>query len=581
MNNFKKISKVFLLVVILICTLGTSASALNFSNWSTKANMLEENCTFGSVSFNGKIYTFGGSTIASPYGTNTVEEYDIATNTWTFKENMSIDRCFPNVAEVDGIIYVMGGRNSSYVGVVNSNEAYDPSTDTWTTKAALPEGIQAGGVAVVDKKIYLIGGYTSNGVTNSVYVYDPATNKWTTETTMPTARGCVAIVALDNKIYVFGGQVTSASAVTTSFNIVQVYDTLSRKWSSLNPMSTSLTSARAFSYDGKIYIFGGGVASNSSYTEQSSIIEYEPVNDTMNVVGELPSPNTAFGLSLVDNCVYVYGGSIPDTASNTSSPSNSLTVCTVASIMNAPSLTATAGDAQVTNSWTSITEAANYKLYRAITSGGPYTQIATGVAGTTYTDSTATNGTTYYYVVIAVDPSGNESVYSNEASATPKTVGKALLNITMTNGVNKEYEMTADQVSNFVSWYDNKGANSPSYTVSEIYNLGKLTSRTDNIAFSKIAFFEVMAYSDTGTSSTSTPTPNTATALLKVTMSTGDVFEFEMTTDQRYAFTAWYSSGAASRPSFVIDKNYNLGPFTSRKDYLAYDQISSFEVMEY
>jgi fibronectin type 3 domain-containing protein len=34
-----------------------------------------------------------------------------------------------------------------------------------------------------------------------------------------------------------------------------------------------------------------------------------------------------------------------------------------------------------------------------------------------YTDSTVQNSTTYYYVTTAVDASGNESVYSNEASA--------------------------------------------------------------------------------------------------------------------------------------------------------------------
>jgi fibronectin type 3 domain-containing protein len=34
-----------------------------------------------------------------------------------------------------------------------------------------------------------------------------------------------------------------------------------------------------------------------------------------------------------------------------------------------------------------------------------------------YTDSTVLNGTTYYYVTTAVDASGNESLYSNEAVA--------------------------------------------------------------------------------------------------------------------------------------------------------------------
>jgi TolB protein len=39
------------------------------------------------------------------------------------------------------------------------------------------------------------------------------------------------------------------------------------------------------------------------------------------------------------------------------------------------------------------------------------------VGGVNYTDSSVQNGTTYYYVTTAVDSSGNESTYSNEASA--------------------------------------------------------------------------------------------------------------------------------------------------------------------
>ena len=61
--------------------------------------------------------------------------------------------------------------------------------------------------------------------------------------------------------------------------------------------------------------------------------------------------------------------------------------------------------------------ATSYNVKRATVSGGPYTTIATGVTGTSYTDSGLTAGATYYYVVSAVNP-GHESVNSTEASAT-------------------------------------------------------------------------------------------------------------------------------------------------------------------
>jgi len=60
---------------------------------------------------------------------------------------------------------------------------------------------------------------------------------------------------------------------------------------------------------------------------------------------------------------------------------------------------------------------ASYNAYRSVTSGGPYAPIATSLTGVTYSDWTVKSGTTYYYVVTAVDSQGRESGYSGEATA--------------------------------------------------------------------------------------------------------------------------------------------------------------------
>ena len=77
----------------------------------------------------------------------------------------------------------------------------------------------------------------------------------------------------------------------------------------------------------------------------------------------------------------------------------------------------------VTLSWTaSSSTVVGYNIYRSTTSGGPYTLLnSSPVPGITFTDTTVQAGVTYFYVVTAVDSSGNESVYSNEASATVPT----------------------------------------------------------------------------------------------------------------------------------------------------------------
>ncbi|HJW08335.1 MAG TPA: putative Ig domain-containing protein [Holophagaceae bacterium] len=84
------------------------------------------------------------------------------------------------------------------------------------------------------------------------------------------------------------------------------------------------------------------------------------------------------------------------------------------------------GDSAVTVSWNPATGAASYNLYRASSTGvtkGNYASLPNGAKVTgalsPYTDTGLTNGTTYYYVVTAVNAAG-ESAESSESSATPQ-----------------------------------------------------------------------------------------------------------------------------------------------------------------
>ncbi|KRE32653.1 LamG-like jellyroll fold domain-containing protein [Paenibacillus sp. Soil522] len=72
---------------------------------------------------------------------------------------------------------------------------------------------------------------------------------------------------------------------------------------------------------------------------------------------------------------------------------------------------------QIGLNWTAASNATGYNVKRATVSGGPYTNIATVITGTSYTDTGLTAGAAYYYVVSAVNP-GHESNNSTEASAT-------------------------------------------------------------------------------------------------------------------------------------------------------------------
>jgi hypothetical protein len=70
-------------------------------------------------------------------------------------------------------------------------------------------------------------------------------------------------------------------------------------------------------------------------------------------------------------------------------------------------------------SWNASTSAVTgYNIYRSTVSGTQYAKINSSlVGGLAFTDTTVLGGTIYYYVTTAVDVSGNESAFSNEAQA--------------------------------------------------------------------------------------------------------------------------------------------------------------------
>jgi fibronectin type 3 domain-containing protein len=66
----------------------------------------------------------------------------------------------------------------------------------------------------------------------------------------------------------------------------------------------------------------------------------------------------------------------------------------------------------------STSTVSGYNVYRSNVSGSGYGKVSASLlGGVNYTDGTVQSGLTYYYVTTAVDSSGNESSYSNEAQA--------------------------------------------------------------------------------------------------------------------------------------------------------------------
>ncbi len=180
------------------------------------------------------------------------------------------------------------------------------------------------------------------------------------------------------------------TATATAPNQIQV------TWANGAPAATAFN----------VYRAPGTCASPGTFARIASSVAGSPYNDN-SVSGGSTYAYRVHGLDATGNCESAASACVQATATGT---------CTLP-----PSF---AGLATVTNnaaatcglalSWAAATPGCagpvTYTVYRSTSSSftpGPANQIATGVAGTSYGDSSAalTSGTTYYYVVRAVDTS--------------------------------------------------------------------------------------------------------------------------------------------------------------------------------
>jgi hypothetical protein len=144
------------------------------------------------------------------------------------------------------------------------------------------------------------------------------------------------------------------------------------------------------------------------------------------------SPTTYFSLSLGQHTFEVQAVSAgnttgapatrtwtvvtPTTSTGTGTTGTGITITTDTTPPSAPAnLTATAGDTQVTLSWSPSTDDVSVAGYHVYRNGN----LVASPSGTTYTDAGLLDGTTYSYYMTAYDPAGNVSAPSNTTSATP------------------------------------------------------------------------------------------------------------------------------------------------------------------
>ena len=221
--------------------------------------------------------------------------------------------------------------------------------------------------------------------------------------------------------------------------------------------------------------------------------------------------------SVSGGVTYYYVVRAVDTSLNESGNSNQASATPTDTIPPAAptGLSATAGNQTISLDWSDNGEPDinGYNVYRSTTSGGTYTRLnATLLTSSNYTDNSVSNGTTYYYVVTAVDTSSNESANSSEISAKPQIATDVNLLGSWASGLTHAKESGSKRTLVFIAHAEHTATTS---LTAVTYGGQSMTKVIDRIVSSNNTYAYVAAYvlNETGvaaaTSSTFTLTWNT------------------------------------------------------------------------
>jgi fibronectin type 3 domain-containing protein len=364
---------------------------------------------------------------------------------------------------------------------------------------------------------------------------------------------------------------------TTYYYVVTAVDGSSNESANSNgasatPIVSAPTNLTATAGNSQVALSWGAVSTAIGYNVKRSTTAGGPYA----VIASNVSTNSYVDSTVTNGTTYYYVVTAVDGSSNESANSHG---ASATPIVSAPiNLTATAGNSQVALSWGAVSTAIGYNVKRSTTAGGPYAVIASNVSTNSYVDSTVTNGTTYYYVVTAVDGSSNESANSNGASAVP--IVSAPINLTATAG-NSQVALSWGAVSTAIG-YNVKRSTTAGGPYAVIASNVSTNSYVDSTVTNGTTYYYVVtALSGNSESVNSNEASATAIAsidaLLRVIMNGSSEREFQLSSDEIEGFINWVKGHVSTDPNcYMLNK---IEVLQNSKEYLMFEKIISFEVM--
>ncbi len=212
---------------------------------------------------------------------------------------------------VDDRFYLVGGRG------IKPTNVYDPVSNSWSERGDIPFEMHHLQAAAFDGKIYIVGAWTGGfpyeDNIDRVQIYDPQTDNWTEGMTIPPARnrGSAGSAVYNDKIYIVGGNVGGHGPHATTVHWFDVYDPVNDTWQVLPDMPHERDHFNVAIIGDKLYAAGGRISGSEDFP-QNTVGEVDMYDFTTGVWTTLPYQlNYERGGSMtavLDGKLFVTGG---------------------------------------------------------------------------------------------------------------------------------------------------------------------------------------------------------------------------------------------------------------------------------
>jgi N-acetylneuraminic acid mutarotase len=239
---------------------------------------------------------------------------------WEQGEPMSTNRTEIVAEKIGDRIYVMGGADYLKDGIMNTVEIFDPVNNTWIQSTPLPISIDHTAAVSYDGKLFLVGGFLEDkNPTDKLWIYDPVSGDWTEGAPLSSPRGALAAEVINGTIYAIGGVNSTHQPVT----INEAYNIENNSWTLVEPLSKPKHHIASAVVGDSIYVLGGRLLGNGEPSEINEALtnmddnsRYDPKTNSWVELEPMQIRRSGFTASEMNNQIYVFGGQIPNGATD-------------------------------------------------------------------------------------------------------------------------------------------------------------------------------------------------------------------------------------------------------------------------